>query len=57
MLVEIDFIRQELRELFVVAVDTGLRKGDLRDLRWNQVDLAEGFISPSGVVAYIRGPA
>jgi integrase len=35
---------QELRELFVVAVDTGLRKGDLRDLRWNQVDFAEGFI-------------
>jgi integrase len=35
---------QELRELFVVAVDTGLRKGDLRDLRWSQVDLAEGFI-------------
>jgi integrase len=35
---------QELRELFVVAVDTGLRKGDLRDLRWNQVDIAEGFI-------------
>lgn len=35
---------QELRELFVVAVDTGLRKGDLRNLRWNQIDFAEGFI-------------
>lgn len=34
----------ELREFFVVAVETGLRKSDLRDLRWDQVDLASGFI-------------
>ena len=35
---------RELRELFVVAVETGLRKSDLRNLRWNQVDLDAGFI-------------
>jgi integrase len=35
---------QELRELFVVAVETGLRKSDLRNLRRNQLDFAEGFI-------------
>ncbi len=35
---------QELREFFVVAVETGLRKSDLRNLVWSQVDLAGGFI-------------
>jgi integrase len=35
---------QELRDFFVVAVETGLRKNDLRNLRWDQVDLASGFI-------------
>jgi integrase len=35
---------QELRELFVVAVETGLRKSDLRNLRRNQLDFAKGFI-------------
>jgi integrase len=34
----------ELREFFVVAVETGRRKSDLRNLRWDQVDLASGFI-------------
>jgi len=34
----------ELREFFLVAVETGLRKSDLRNLRWDQVDLASGFI-------------
>jgi len=34
----------ELRDPFVVAVETGLRKSDLRDLRWRQVDFEEGFI-------------
>jgi integrase len=39
------FLRfHELRELFVVAVETGLRKEDLRNLRWDQVNLASGFI-------------
>ena len=39
------FLRfRELRELFVVAVETGLRKNDLRNLRWDQVDLTIGFI-------------
>ena len=35
---------QELRDFFIVAVETGLRKNDLRNLRWDQVDLAAGFI-------------
>lgn len=35
---------QELRELFVVAVESGLRKNDLRNLRWAQVHLDAGFI-------------
>jgi integrase len=39
------FLRfRELRELFIVAVETGLRKNDLRNLRWDQVDLTIGFI-------------
>lgn len=39
------FIRfQELRVFFVIAVETGLRKNDLRNLRWAQVDPAGGFI-------------
>ena len=39
------FLRfRELREFFVVAVETGLRKNDLRNLRWDQVDLTIGFI-------------
>lgn len=37
------FLRfRELREFFVVAVETGLRKNDLRNLRWGHVDLAIG---------------
>ena len=35
---------RELREFFIVAVETGLRKNDLRNLRWDQVDRASGFI-------------
>lgn len=35
---------RELRELFAVAVETGLRKSDLRELRWDSIDLAAGFI-------------
>jgi integrase len=35
---------QELRDFFVAAVETGLRKNDLRNLRWNQVDFPSGFI-------------
>lgn len=33
-----------LKPLFVVALETGLRKSDLLNLRWSQVDLAAGFI-------------
>jgi integrase len=36
---------RELREFFVIAVETGLRnQSDLRNLRWEQVDLEAGFI-------------
>lgn len=35
---------RELRELFVVAIETGLRKSDLRNLRWDQIDVFGGFI-------------
>lgn len=35
---------RELRAFFVVAVETGLRKSDLRNLRWDQVDLVDGFV-------------
>lgn len=35
---------RELRELFLVAVETGLRKGDLRDLRWDAIDRTSGLI-------------
>ncbi|HEX6087521.1 MAG TPA: tyrosine-type recombinase/integrase [Thermoanaerobaculia bacterium] len=41
------FIFQRFRALkpaFVVALETGLRKSDLLNLRWSQVDLAAGFI-------------
>jgi integrase len=33
-----------MRPLFVVALETGLRKGDLLALRWESVDLASGWI-------------
>jgi integrase len=33
-----------LKPMFVVALETGLRKSDLLNLRWNQVDFAAGFI-------------
>ena len=34
----------ESRPLFVVALETGLRRGDLLGLRWRAVDLRNGFI-------------
>ncbi len=33
-----------LKPVFVVALETGLRKSDLLNLQWAQVDLAAGFI-------------
>lgn len=33
-----------LKPVFVVALETGLRKMDLLNLQWSQVDLAQGFI-------------
>jgi integrase len=42
---EIYFSRlRAMRPLFVVALETGLRKGDLLALRWESVDLASGWI-------------
>jgi integrase len=36
---------RELREFFIVAVETGLRnQSDLRNLRWDQIDFEAGFI-------------
>jgi integrase len=36
---------RELREFFIVGVETGLRnRSDLRNLRWSDVDFASGFI-------------
>ena len=36
-----------LKSVFVVALETGLRKSDLLNLQWEQVDLANGFIRGS----------
>ena len=36
---------QEMRPLFATACATGVRLGELLAIRWNQVDLAEGFIT------------
>jgi integrase len=33
-----------LKPVFVVALETGLRKSDLLNLQWEQVDLTNGFI-------------
>jgi integrase len=33
-----------LKPVFVVALETGLRKSDLLNLQWEQVDFANGFI-------------
>lgn len=33
-----------LKPVFVVALETGLRKTDLLNLQWSQIDLAQGFI-------------
>ncbi|MEK6373248.1 MAG: tyrosine-type recombinase/integrase [Acidobacteriota bacterium] len=39
------FLRyRALKPMFVVALETGLRKSDLLNLRWSQVDLAAEFI-------------
>ena len=35
---------RESKRIFVVALETGLRKGDLLALRWSQVDLINGWI-------------
>lgn len=35
---------RSLKPIFVVAIETGLRKMDLLNLEWSQVDLAGGFI-------------
>lgn len=34
----------ESKPVFVVALETGLRKSDLLKLQWEQVDLANGYI-------------
>jgi integrase len=39
------FLRfRALKPMFVVALETGLRKSDLLNLRWSQVDISAGFI-------------
>jgi integrase len=35
----------EIKPLFVVGYQTGIRLGELRAIRWEQVDTAEGFIT------------
>lgn len=35
---------RELRPFFVLALETGLRRGDLHGLRWDQCDLERGWI-------------
>jgi integrase len=35
----------ELKPLFVVGYETGIRLGELRAIRWEQVDVTEGFIT------------
>jgi integrase len=35
---------RSLKPAFVLALETGLRKSDVLNLRWSQVDLAAGFI-------------
>jgi integrase len=37
----------EFRPILLVAYDTGMRKDEIRTLRWEQVDLKEGYISLS----------
>jgi integrase len=39
---------QELKPLFAVAYATGVRRGELCAIRWDQVDFAEGFITLEG---------
>src|SRR5205814_7533443 len=34
-----------LKPLFIVAVETGLRRGDLRRLSWRDVDFVERWVS------------
>ena len=34
---------RDLRDFFLVAVESGLRVGDLRELKWSSIDLAAGF--------------
>src|SRR5262249_48302364 len=39
---------QELKPLFAVAYATGVRRGELCAIRWDQVDFTEGFITLEG---------
>jgi integrase len=39
---------EELKPLFAVAYATGVRKGELCAIRWDQVDFTEGFITLEG---------
>lgn len=40
-----DTLPQEIKALFVTAYITGIRKGELLELRWRQVDFAERIIT------------
>lgn len=40
-----DALPLELRPLFVVAYNTGIRKGELLAIKWDQVDFEQGVIS------------
>ena len=40
-----DALPAELKPLFVVAYETGIRRGELTAIRWSQVDFESGFIT------------
>ena len=48
---------QRLRAVIIVAINTGMRKGEIRDLKWKDVDFKQGVITllrtKSGKARYI----
>ena len=45
----------ELREQFVLALTTGMRRGELLGLRWSDVDLEAGRIQITQAMRYASG--
>jgi integrase len=37
--------RHRLRQMIIIAIETGLRRGEIESLRWNDIDLEKGLLN------------